>query len=143
MTLREELGKALTPQEVADLFGIDARTVRKYSERLGGVEVAPGCLRFFENRIREIVYADANNSTRQVTVARGSENRGEDSGLKMVRPGRKRAKSGHFVGGKDEGGTGEAERDPHNLLESIGMGEPLLERRKKASGPKNLHRETK
>lgn len=52
MDLREELGRALTSQEVGELFGIAPRTVRKYSDRLGGVEIAPGCLRFFENRIR-------------------------------------------------------------------------------------------
>jgi hypothetical protein len=52
--LQKELGAPLTATQVAKILGVDPRTVRKYPENLGGVWVA-GCLRFFENRIREII----------------------------------------------------------------------------------------
>ena len=57
MDLHEELGKALTPQEVGELFGIDPTNIRKCL-RLGGVEVAPGCTAVLENRIRSLIYAE-------------------------------------------------------------------------------------
>jgi hypothetical protein len=125
MNLQEELGKALTPQQVAELFGIDARTVRKYSERLGGVEVAPGCLRFFEKRIREIVYADANDSTRRCSMAGSGEDRREDSGLEVVRPGKRGRKKGNLLGRAEKDRAQESTEDPHKLLESVGMGKQV------------------
>jgi DNA-directed RNA polymerase specialized sigma subunit len=46
-------GRAMKPTELAKFLGIDVRTVKKYGDRWGGVEVAPGYMRFFENRVLE------------------------------------------------------------------------------------------
>lgn len=72
--LRAELeslyGRSMTPTELADFLGIDSRTVIKYADRWGGVEVCPGKYRFFENRIKEVLDAKFNNKTRRETVER-------------------------------------------------------------------------
>jgi len=49
--IQNDLGEPMTAQDVALVLGVDVRTVKKYSDSLGGVRVAPGRLRFFENRI--------------------------------------------------------------------------------------------
>ena len=53
--LRSELGEPLDAADLAEILGIDPRTVKRYADRWGGVEVAPGTYRFFENRVREIL----------------------------------------------------------------------------------------
>jgi hypothetical protein len=50
--LESEIGRTITPKELAKLLRIDARTVIKYAARWGGVEVSPGKYRFFENLVR-------------------------------------------------------------------------------------------
>jgi hypothetical protein len=52
--LEKELGKALTPKEVATYLGIDEATVRKYYLKLGGIRVGSRYL-FFERRIVDAV----------------------------------------------------------------------------------------
>ncbi|MBN2140864.1 MAG: hypothetical protein JW718_07640, partial [Desulfovibrionaceae bacterium] len=76
--LLADFGDPMTPQEVAKVLGVDVRTVKKYSELLGGVRVAPGRLRFFENRIRRVIDANADLASRQDPVARRGEDRGQD-----------------------------------------------------------------
>lgn len=51
--LIENLGRTLSTREVADLFGIDIKTVRKYHKELGGLRLGRRYL-FFE---REVLYA--------------------------------------------------------------------------------------
>ena len=53
--LDQEYGKALTPKQLADFLGIDPRTVLKYRDRWGGVQVSPGIWRFFEKTIKEVI----------------------------------------------------------------------------------------
>jgi hypothetical protein len=55
--LTEIYGRSIKPGELAKFLGIDRRTVVKYAQRWGGVEVSPGNLRFFENRIKEVLNA--------------------------------------------------------------------------------------
>ena len=55
--LSEIFGKSYTPQELAQWLNLDPRTVNKYADRWGGVEVAPGKMRFFEKRIKEVINA--------------------------------------------------------------------------------------
>ena len=118
--LNEELGAPLTPQDVARIFSLDVTTVRKYAEILGGVEVTPGCLRFFENRIRELVYADRNEETRGFPMAGSSVAKREDSGKQMVRLRREGTpQGGHLERAKKKGDRGRAkERDRHGIFES-------------------------
>jgi len=72
--LRAELesiyGRSMKPKELAEFLGIDTRTVIKYADRWGGVEVCPGKYRFFENRIKEVLDAKFNNETRSETMER-------------------------------------------------------------------------
>ena len=46
MQLNEELGRPLNTKNVADLLGIDRRTVKKYFRELGGIELPDGRLLF-------------------------------------------------------------------------------------------------
>ena len=64
----EEYGVALTPQELAKYLHLDRRTVIKYADRWGGVEVAPGTWRFFEKRILEVLNAEQGFEKRHITM---------------------------------------------------------------------------
>jgi len=46
-------GRVIKPQELANFLGLDRRTVIKYADMWGGVQVSPGCYRFFENLVKE------------------------------------------------------------------------------------------
>ena len=48
--LNDKLGKKMTAQEVADYFGVDAETVRRYYHEIGGIRLGRRFL-FFENLI--------------------------------------------------------------------------------------------
>jgi hypothetical protein len=48
-------GRSIKPEKLGEFLGLDRRTVIKYAELWGGVQVAPGRYRFFENRIKEIM----------------------------------------------------------------------------------------
>jgi hypothetical protein len=61
--LTEIYGRSIKPGELAKFLGIDRRTVVKYAPRWGGVEVSPGKLRFFENRIKEVLNAKFDKET--------------------------------------------------------------------------------
>ena len=61
--LTEIYGRSIKPDELAKFLGIDRRTVVKYAQRWGGVEVSPGKLRFFENRIQEVLNAKFDKET--------------------------------------------------------------------------------
>jgi len=66
-------GKALRPAQVAKIFGLDPRTVRKYARELGGIEVFPGTWRFFEKLVKErIDYAIFDNEARKAQVQSNS-----------------------------------------------------------------------
>jgi hypothetical protein len=48
-------GRSIKPKELATFLGLDARTLIKYADTWGGVEVSPGNWRFFENLIKEVI----------------------------------------------------------------------------------------
>ncbi|MBC8420340.1 MAG: hypothetical protein H8E10_17280 [Desulfobacterales bacterium] len=48
-------GRSIRPGELGKFLGLDRRTVIKYADKWGGVQVSPGRYRFFENRIKEIL----------------------------------------------------------------------------------------
>ena len=52
--LTETLGKRLTAQEVAEYLGVDAETVRRYYNSLGGIRLGRLIL-FFENLIIQAI----------------------------------------------------------------------------------------
>ena len=114
--LRQDFGDSLRASQVAAFFGVDRRTVQKYPERYGGVWVAPGRLRFFENRIREILDANTIQDGSRGKVACCGENKrqaGENKGVRN-RPGTKTG--GNSVGNRDTQ-TASQSNDPYGLAE--------------------------
>jgi len=47
------LGEVLKPSEVSKILDLDVRTVKKHAHELGGVELYPGCYRFFSNLLMD------------------------------------------------------------------------------------------
>jgi len=72
--LAEELesiyGRSIEPKELAKFLGLDTRTVIKYADKWGGVEVCPGKYRFFDKLVRRKIDAQFNNETRRETLER-------------------------------------------------------------------------
>lgn len=65
------LGRAIPDDELAAYLGMDVRTLRKYGDRWGGVETAPGRFVFFENQIKEVIKnAKPVHEKRQASMAR-------------------------------------------------------------------------
>ena len=52
----ENLGRAMTVEEVAERFNIAKSTVTKYADRLGGVRIGR-TIRFFESPLLELIRA--------------------------------------------------------------------------------------
>ncbi|MDQ7835784.1 MAG: helix-turn-helix domain-containing protein [Humidesulfovibrio sp.] len=122
--LLNEFGESMTPQEVANLLGVDVRTVKKYGGSLGGVRVAPGRWRFFENRIRRFIDANGDLTTWHNEVARGREDRRKDRRQQVVRERHERGAQGHTLGaGQARGVAGPA--DLAERAAAIGLGDFL------------------
>jgi hypothetical protein len=104
--LIDKLGRPVKPRELATVLGIDARTVRKYYRRWGGIEVSPGTVRFFENRIKEVLHAEFSNEARQATLP-GHCVGGQSKRTYQVIPGRQRQKlpRGDHMGTHDDRGV--------------------------------------
>ena len=66
--LTNKYGVCLSATELAEFLKLDRRTVIKYANRWGGVEVAPGTWRFFENDILEVLDAEQNSEKRNFPV---------------------------------------------------------------------------
>ena len=114
--LEKLYGRSIKPGEFGRFLGVDARTVIKYADRWGGVEVAPGCWRFFEKRIEEVINAGSNNETREDEVARKRDGRGCSS-AKAV-PGRVQeiVSGSRHLGKRNTNGTGKgAFSDKHGV----------------------------
>ena len=58
MTLEDlvaEFGRPIPEAVFAVYLGIDARTMRKYADHWGGVEIIPGRYAFFESQVRKVI----------------------------------------------------------------------------------------
>jgi len=116
-TLKEIYGKALTPKELAVFLGVDYRTIIKYAETWGGVEVSPGKYRFFENIIRRKLDAQFDNKEKKKEME-GECNVEWDTKRKTVLrrlDSQQTQRNNMGEGGKRE--TGE-KTDRHGLLKS-------------------------
>lgn len=113
-----ELGRAITPQELAKMFGLSVNTVRKYRERWGGVEVAPGKLRFFERKVREALNTSIDNQVQSAAMA-GCRHIQREAKRKVV-PGRVREKQAgsRKVGGQAAPHYEETDPARHGLAEA-------------------------
>jgi len=108
----------MTPKELAKFLSIDTRTVVKYAERWGGVEVCPGKYRFFENRIKEVLDAQFNNETRPETMERNRHGQRRKAG-QTVSGFHKRILSGSGSLGKGNNEGNRRVADRHGLLDDF------------------------
>jgi hypothetical protein len=112
--LVEELGPSMTPQKLGKVVGLTRNTVVKYAHRYGGVEVAPGVWRFFENRVKEFLYAKPGNQARQAPLSRGS-----DGGRQATNKAVSRCQQGQHEGLRSLGGKSESANggDPYGIFD--------------------------
>jgi hypothetical protein len=68
--IHESFGKSMTPKELASYLNVDPRTVVRYADYWGGIEVSPGKYRFFEKRVMEVINANSDNQTWEKKVGR-------------------------------------------------------------------------
>ena len=71
-----EYGRSITPKELGKFLGLDPRSLIKYADRWGGVEVFPGTWRFFENRVKEVLDAELDNCAREKEIPRHCDGKG-------------------------------------------------------------------
>ena len=119
--LRQEYGEPLTVTQVAKIFGVDRRTVIKYPDYYGGVRVAPGCLRFFENRIRGIINnANTLQEPERDSLARRREKGRPGGGNQIIRDRTSSQKRSGTMGTGHQKGV-DQEPDPYGLAECLGL----------------------
>ena len=116
ISIKENLGKPLTPAELGKLLGISASTVRRHYRRFGGVEVASGTYRFFENIVMEKIDANLRQAFEESTME-GSSNRSQESERTSIsgRQPEKLPRRRPMGGRKTEGNDGEADQGRHGL----------------------------
>jgi hypothetical protein len=104
--LENLFGKTIEPKELAAFLRLDVRTVKKYADRWGGVEVAPGKIRFFEKPVLEVLHAEFGQQTRNRTVS--CKRCGPRHGPAKALPGRhqKVLPGGHRMGERDPEAAG-------------------------------------
>ena len=118
--LLEQFGKSLSVADVAQFLNLSPASVRKYASSLGGVEVIPGKLRFFERVLEERLNAQSGKQERCAKVARQCDGQGRQTTEVVPRrqSGVKTPSNGLGTGGKTasspSGDT--ATGDPFNLL---------------------------
>ena len=116
-SLEKDYGRALKPEELAAFLEVDRRTVIKYSERWGGIEVSPGKYRFFEKLIRRKIDAQFNNEAREEEMAGHSDVQRSKKGQTVS--GRfKKKLPGSGVMGKGGKRTIRTRTDRHGLLDN-------------------------
>jgi len=112
----QKYGRPLTAQQVGLMLGLDPRTVRKYAANLGGVEIFPGTVRFFEKLLKErIDHALDYNEERNKEISALCDGRRE----KKIRSTYRRRQQGQFslgshMGKKEEEGDPGSEIQKHH-----------------------------
>lgn len=115
--------KVLTAREVAAIFRLDVRTVRRYYKAFGGVRIGRA-IRFFDNRIASM--NDAYFHRKEERLPETLEGTGldgrQDGRREMVRFDKGRSEGGHCVGRADKEGSAGGQKasggDPFGLLPS-------------------------
>ena len=118
--LESQFGRSIKPKELADFLGIDRRTVIKYADLWGGVQVSPGRYRFFENRIKEILNAWLDNETREKALEGQHHGRGPTAAKAVPRRIGRNVREGSGMGGREKDGAGNStgkEPNCHGLLD--------------------------
>jgi hypothetical protein len=114
--LKEELGVALTATELGRLLKLDRRTVVKYADRWGGVEVCPGTYRFFEKRILEVINGASASKACEEAVCRISDGQRQAGGKVVSRREQKESAGRRDMGGEKARRNGSANPDPHGIF---------------------------
>ena len=116
-TLEQNYGRAIKPDELATFLGVDRRTVIKYSNRWGGIEVSPGKYRFFEKLIRRKIDAQFNNEKRKEKMAGHSDGQRPKKGQIVPRQFKGSLSGSSFMG---KGGKREVRNrtDRHGLFDT-------------------------
>ena len=55
--LQSVFGRVVWDKTLAEYIGVDVRTLKKYAHLLGGLEISRGRFVFFENVLKEVLYA--------------------------------------------------------------------------------------
>ena len=115
-SIKENLGKPLTPADLGKLLGISASTVRRHYRRFGGVEVASGTYRFFENIVMEMIDANIRQTLEEETMERSRDCSRESKGTSVRGRQSKELPRRRPMGGYDpQGDQGAADEDRHGL----------------------------
>ena len=110
-------GRFITPRELANFLGIDPRTVIKYADLWGGVQVSPGRYRFFENRIKEVLNdARFDNETREKALEGQHHGRRSVASEAVRGCDKKVLQAGRGLGNSTEGRDGKR-TNRHGLLD--------------------------
>lgn len=108
--LEKRFGRAVKHTALARYLGLDPRTVRKYADQWGGVQMG-GQVLFFENKLEEVFSGLQNNKTWQSTVARLCEEERPQTTKDFRHP-----KRGCSLGGRTE--ESRVVEDRHSLLDT-------------------------
>ena len=114
-TFIKDYGRTIKPEELAGILDIDRRTVIKYADRWGGIEVSPGKYRFFEKLIRRKIDAKFNYEKRQEEVAGNNNGQWAKKRPTVSRP-HKGVETGSGLVGKGGKGKDRKRADRHGLF---------------------------
>ena len=122
---QSSLGRILTAREVAAIFRLDVRTVRRYYTAFGGVRIGHA-LRFLENRILEIFNGNLHEQEEGLPQAleRTGLVSGQNGSGKMVWQQQGRREECHSVGSNHQEATGGRSRDCAGKSDPFGLRAP-------------------
>jgi len=102
----QKYGDCLTATQLAKRLNLDRRTVIKYAYRWGGVEVAPGNWRFFENDILEVLDAEQNSEKRNFPVQSKYHSEGNNAAANVSGREQKNISRSSGMGKQNQRGNG-------------------------------------
>jgi len=112
--IKEELGKRLTVEEVATIFGVDERLVRQHYNELGGMRLGNRVYVFFE---KEVINAVQRHNKHEKSVDRANQDQRKEGETSL-----RHTKRSTRVGGKRKKPAAQQSSgaDPHGILAGMG-----------------------
>ena len=114
--LTETLGKRLTAQEVAEYLGVDAETVRRYYNSLGGIRLGRLIL-FFENLIIQAIKENCHALQKEEKEQGGMDSRCNEARQEILQDIRHESQS-TGLGVRSKKNTRRRLDDPFGILEA-------------------------
>lgn len=105
--ISQELGKKLSTKQVAEITGLDSKTVIKYYDKLGGIKVGKRYL-FFERRLIDAISQPQSEEQGEVSVGSSSQSQ-QEAEDKVVRFKKRSPRVG-------EGTKEDCRRDVHGIF---------------------------